>query len=134
MIAASIAAAAAAAPHHTTLTYSASEFVSQGFANPTELVSFSAALPWSNVPVLEARLAAASDPASPTYAAWMTGAEVNALTAPPAAARPCRRRRCRHPVSWWCRGCVLACLLLPLWWRRWRRCWRRPPPRGLFAL
>ena len=87
MIAASIAAAAAAAPHHTTLTYSASEFVSLGFAKPTETVSFSAALPWSNVPVLEARLAAASDPASPTYAAWMTGAEVNALTAPPAAAR-----------------------------------------------
>lgn len=45
------------------------------------------ALPWSNVEALNAKLAEVSDPDSPNYTNYLTQAEVNALTAPPAAAR-----------------------------------------------
>ena len=41
----------------------------------------------TNFAALEAKLLDLSDPASPNYAQWMSQDEVNALTAPPAAAR-----------------------------------------------
>jgi tripeptidyl-peptidase-1 len=52
-------------------------------------VRFSAALPWAagSEAALDARLQVIADPASPSYGAWMTQAEVNAMTAPPPALR-----------------------------------------------
>jgi tripeptidyl-peptidase-1 len=90
VFAAAIACGAAfAAPHHETLTFTEAEFVAD-IASPAqadERVSFSAALPWSNFDLLEARLLDVSDPTSPNYGEWMGQEEVNALTAPPAASR-----------------------------------------------
>ena len=54
---------------------------------PKERVSFSVALPWSNVGVLESKLSDISNPDSENYAQWMTQEEVNTLTAPAAAVR-----------------------------------------------
>lgn len=62
-------------------------FRTNPFPTPIQIVRFSAALPWSNFDVLDAKLAAASTPGTPAYGQWMTGAEVNALTAPAAAVR-----------------------------------------------
>jgi tripeptidyl-peptidase-1 len=89
LAAAALAGAVFAAPHHETLTFTESEFVADTAspALPEERVRFSAALPWSNFELLEARLLDVSDPASPNYGEWMAQEEVNALTAPPAAAR-----------------------------------------------
>ena len=80
---------AAAVPHHETLTFTEAEFKHLGFAAPTERVRFSAALPYAPgaAALIDERLAALSTPSSPEYGAWMTQAEVNALTAPPPAAR-----------------------------------------------
>ena len=80
--------AASAAPHHVTHTFTEAEFArSATAAGPEERVRFSAALPWTNFDLLEARLLDVSDPASPRSGEWMSQQEVNALPAPPPAAR-----------------------------------------------
>lgn len=50
--------------------------------HPSESVTFSAALPWTNFESLDEILADVSNPKSANYGKWMTQEEVNALTAP----------------------------------------------------
>ena len=71
-------------PPRTAVTFTESEFTHLGPAALTEQVTFHAALPWApgSVAALDAKLADISAPTSPNYGAWLSGSEVNALTAP----------------------------------------------------
>lgn len=73
-------ASAALASHHETLTFTPSEFKHLGYADKSELVRFSVALPWQNFEVLESRLNKISDPKDASYGHWMSQEEVNELT------------------------------------------------------
>jgi tripeptidyl-peptidase-1 len=74
-------AAAAAVAAAQQLHNVAEEFVHQGYSAPTQILSFSAAMPWRNFNVLESELLARSTPGSPLYGKWLTMDAVRALTA-----------------------------------------------------